>query len=156
VKILAIDPGVTSGFCYARIAQNTLLEFYPFQAIDDVEDMWDRIEAFKPRYIICEDFEYRSGKGRSGLNLFPVQLIGVVKLYELKAQQQCAVFMQKASTGKSYYNDVNLKAKGFYRRGVPHGMDATRHLLQWFTFGAGYKYNNGNQKFALMLDKWEG
>lgn len=157
MRIMSIDPGVTSGMCYAKIDQaitDSVLEFYPFEAIDDVEEMWDRIEAFKPRYIVCEDFEFRAGTRRTGLVLFSVQLIGIVNLYCLKAQQS-AVFLQKASTGKSYYTDATLKKNGFYRKGAPHGMDATRHLLHWFTFGAGYQYNNGTQEFAKMLDSWE-
>lgn len=161
MKILAIDPGVTTGYCYAEIEvrvhrpENSALRYYPFQWVDDVDECWDRIEAFKPRYIIIEDFEFRQ-RTRTGLNLFPVQLIGVARLYELKCKDQCAVYLQKASYGKSYYTDQQLKQLNLYKKGVPHGMDASRHLLQWFTFGAGFQYNNGTQDFAKILDSWEG
>jgi hypothetical protein len=91
------------------------------------------------------------------MNYFPVQLIGVARLYELtEPTGQCALSLQKASTGKAYYSDTTLKNRKLYKRGVPHGMDATRHLLQWATFGAGYQYINGSQDFATMLDKWTG
>lgn len=152
IKILAIDPGVTSGYCFAEMERKdpgsmdfTNINLRPEQHIDDVEDCWDRIEEFAPRYIICEDFEYRN-KSRSGLVLFSVQLIGVVSLYELKSQQQCAVYLQPASQGKSYYSNVLLKKLGVYKPGTAweHSMDATRHLLHWLTFGAGYQYTQGH------------
>lgn len=154
MKVLAIDPGGTTGYCTgvfntkvgakeyigtSDTLKPTSITLQPFQQVDDVDEMWRRLEAFEPRYIIMEDFEFRGG-ARKGLNLFPVQLIGVARLYELYARHQCALTLQKASFGKSYYTDSMLGKLGFYKRGMPHGMDAMRHLLQWLTFGAGYQF----------------
>lgn len=150
IKILAIDPGVTSGYCFAEFrnvdhSTDVEIRLRPEQYCDDVEELWDRIEKFQPRYIICEDFEYRN-QARSGLILFSVQLIGVVSLYELKSQKQCAIYMQKAAQGKSYYTNTQLKNLGVFKPGESweHSMDATRHLLHWFTFGAGYQFTQGH------------
>jgi hypothetical protein len=49
--------------------------------------------------------------------------------------------MQTAAKGKGYYTNHHLQAADVYTRGIPHGMDALRHLLQWYTFEAGYQYN---------------
>jgi len=152
LRILGIDPGRTTGYCFAHLLNvsdelnSPVLLIDPRQHMDDVDDLWDRIAEFKPRYIICEDFEFRN-KARAGLVLFSVQLIGITRLYELKGapllKHQCAVTLQKAAQGKGYYSDLLLKQIGVYKRGVPHGMDATRHLLHWMTFGAGYSMIQG-------------
>jgi hypothetical protein len=161
MRLMAIDPGVTTGYCFARIPDNFVNNQRMFvwraeQHVDEVDDVWDRIENFGPRYIVCEDFEFRQG-GRAGLNLYPVQVIGVVRLYEVKSLKQVAVYLQKAAQGKGYYSDNILKSEGFYKRGVPHGMDATRHLLHWLTFGAGYQFmqNRGLSDFLITEDNLE-
>jgi len=137
-KILAIDPGVMTGYVYARITEDKQLECLPFQMMDEVDDLWRRLDEFKPNIIVMEDFEFR-GRASTGLNLFPVQLIGVVRLWEMtEPTGKLRVFMQKASFGKAYYTDKMLRSHGVYKRGIPHGMDALRHLLQWATFGAGF------------------
>lgn len=155
MRVIAIDPGVETGYCYAIITEDKQLEYYPFQSVDDVDDLWRRLVEFKPRHIVMEDFEFRGG-ARAGLNLFPVQLIGVARLYSLiSTDGQIALRLQKAAQGKSYYTDPTLKQAGLYKRGIQHGMDASRHLLQWVTFGEGYQYVTGKQNFATLLDKWE-
>lgn len=154
MKVIGIDPGVMTGFCYADIEPDKYARLYPFQMTDDVDDLWRRLVEFEPRYIVMEDFEFRN-RARAGLNLFPVQLIGIARLYAL-TQGQCAIKLQKASEGKGYYTDTLLKQVGLYKRGVPHGMDATRHLVHWLTFGPGYQFNGGKQliEFAQLIDKW--
>lgn len=149
MKILAIDPGVTTGYCFAELRPTILrdieLVITPEQHLDDVEDCWNRIEKFGPRYIICEDFEYRN-KSRSGLVLFSVQLIGIANLYAAKAQQ-CATILQTGATGKGYYTNKLLKDLGVFKPGDAwdHSMDATRHLLHWLTFREGYQFIQGKK-----------
>lgn len=148
MKILAIDPGVTTGYCLAEIRnvnQSTkiLIDLHPSQMVDDVDGVWDKLDEIKPRYIVCEDFEFRQ-KSRAGLVLFSVQVIGVVRLYEIKAEHQIAVYLQKASQGKGYYTDKMLRDVGLYKRGIPHGTDALRHLCHWLTFGAGSQFTQGH------------
>lgn len=138
MKLLAVDPGVTTGYCFAELTDNRL-KYTPYQMPDDVEDLWNRLRSFAPEHVICEDFEFR-GKARTGLVLFSVQLIGVCRLYEALMNGKPQVHLQKAAQGKSYYSDKLLKDRGIYKRGVPHGMDATRHLLHWLTFGFGYQF----------------
>lgn len=158
MKIIAIDPGVMTGYAYARITDARELEFYPFEMTDEVDDFWRRIIDFKPNVIVMEDFDFRGGHQRAstGINYFPIQLIGIARLYELiEPTGKTALYLQKAAQGKSYYSNQVLKERKLYKRGVPHGMDATRHLLQWITFGPGYQYIEGKQNFAKMLDRWD-
>jgi hypothetical protein len=148
MRVIAIDPGGVTGYCYARI-ENGCIEYAPFQMQDDVEDLWDRLYKFSPDHTIIEDFEFRGG-ARRGLDLFPVQLIGVTYLYHNKFNPRARLHIQKAATGKAYYTDAVLKRNGLYVRGCAHGMDASRHLLQWFTFGYGHKYQGNAPDFAKL------
>lgn len=151
---MSVDPGITTGFCYAKLEKKgDILEYWPFQFQDSVVDFWERLHRVKPDYIIIEDFEFRKG-ARGGLELFPVKLIGLVELY-CYTDNRPKLFIQKASTGKAYYTDQTLKQLNLYVRGKPHAMDASRHLLQWFTFGFGFQFNNGEQKFAELLTEWK-
>ena len=155
-NIISIDPGVMSGYCYASYTEDRL-KVYPFQIVDEVDDCWRRLVELKPQVIIIEDFEFRRGKyAAGGLNLFPQQLIGVTKLYSLICDHQCGYYLQKAAQGKAFYSNEALKARGLYKRGIPHATDALRHLLQWFTFGAGYQYlgNNKIEDFVEIVDEW--
>ena len=156
VKVISIDPGGTTGFTYAQIKDDGTMEAYPFQAVDDVDDLWRRLAHFAPNIIIIEDFEYRN-KARAGLDLTPVQLIGVTRLYWLtEPTGKAQIFTQKASYGKAYYSDNMLKKYGFYKRALGHGMDSLRHLLQWYTFGAGYQYLGKRtiEEAVTLLDSW--
>lgn len=152
MKIIAIDPGVTTGFCHAFYRQeHKLVQYYPFQLVEDVDEFWHHLARIQPRYIIMEDFVHRHNQTK--VNYFPIQLIGVARLYSLVANHQCAIIMQTPAKGKSYYSDTILRNNGLYKRGVPHGMDASRHLLQWLTFGAGYELVEGVKDFAMLLEK---
>jgi hypothetical protein len=140
VKVIAVDPGIMTGYCYAKI-EDGKLTYHPFQITDDVDDFWRRLGSFEPHYIVIEDFEFRRGKrSAGGLELFPVQMVGVARLYSAIAPHQCAAFVQKAAQGKSYYTNAVLQQNKLYVRGIPHAMDASRHLLHWYTFGHGNKY----------------
>lgn len=158
MKILAVDPGVMTGYTYARITEDKQLEVYPFQMTDEVDDFWRRLFGFAPNIIVMEDFEFRGGRKQTGLNLFPVQMIGVARLYSLvEPTGRCQLTLQSAGVGKQYYTDVLLKKHALYKRGIPHGMDSLRHLLQWATFRAGYQYLDlqTGGKLATPLDKWK-
>lgn len=141
---LAIDPGVTTGMCFARIEDDMLmlkvdqdrvsqagLFALLAQAIQD-EDM-------ALNSIIYEDFTYRNAS-RMGLDLTPAKMIGVIELFREWHEPLIGFYKQSASTGKGFYNNDKLKAIGAYVPGMEHGRDATRHMLQWITFGAGAQY----------------
>lgn len=143
MRIMSIDPGKTTGYTYAAFKEGKLY-YYPFQSFDECEDLWNKLMVFRPVHVVMEDFEFRKG-ARYGLELFPVQLIGVARLWE-QLSLDGVLHLQKASYGKQYYTDTILKKMGLYERGNEHARDATRHLLQWATFGPGYKYNTYKQR----------
>lgn len=138
ISVVTLDPGETTGICYADIFVGEKIVVIPFQEKMSVLRLWQYLEAVDPEYIICESFEYRN-KARKGLNLFPVQIIGVTTLWsELKERR---VFFQTAAMGKGYYSNTKLKEKNIYMPNLEHGMDALRHFMHWMAFRFGSQYN---------------
>jgi hypothetical protein len=138
MRVISIDPGKCTGYCYGAFKDGELY-YYPFQFYDDVDDLWNRLAQFEPAHIVIEDFQFRKGR-TAGVSLFSVELIGVARLYEAR-HHRTTLYKQQPAQGKGYYTDATLKSLGLYNRdGNDHARDATRHLLQWATFGPGYKY----------------
>jgi len=148
--ILAIDPGVTSGLCHGKLDTKAgKLSLRVDQQRLTVGGVYDLILSEIPDkfegnfHLIYEDFQYRN-VARAGLELFPVKVIGVIELsYErfvVDGLDHVHFYKQSAATGKGFYRDDKLKKLGVYAVGKDHGRDATRHLLQWLSFGAGSQY----------------
>lgn len=150
LAIAAFDPGRTTGYALCSLEDEAL-----YIAYDEAEFTHDELWNFicyldTGTTIICENFEFRQG-ARTGLDLYPVELIGIIKLFADKYEY--GLHMQSAATGKGYYSDALLKKHDLYRAGFEHGRDAARHLLHWYMFGPGYQYNM-NQKVYLTDEKW--
>lgn len=138
MKILAaaLDPGRTTGFALAEKASNTSIILRYGQAELSHYELLARLEEWRPAYLICESFEYR--RYRTGVDLTPIELIGVVKLWT--QIYDAPLTLQSAAKGKNYWTDVKLKNFGYYVAGIPHGRDACRHLLHWLSFGRGFEF----------------
>lgn len=130
--ILALDPGRTTGICIAKGQDTELAIAYTQEKLDHV-GIFQLLDDLMPDYVICESFEFRQGK-QIGIDLYPCELIGVVKLWKPE------VYMQTAAQGKGYYDNDKLKELGLYRKGVQHGRDACRHMLYWLHFGPGARF----------------
>ena len=87
-----------------------------------------------------------------GLDLTPVKMIGIIELFVERHSLIVPATKQSPSTGKSFYNDEELKRIGCYKVGMAHGRDATRHLLQWANFGAGGQYFDHDNLEYVMLE----
>lgn len=136
---LALDPGITTGRSLGIIYEDHLL-------ISCSQDKWNHRECYefiskiKPDHLIVESFEYRNMR-RDNLELYSRELIGIAHLIDQQSSN-IKLHMQTAAQGKGFYSDQKLKAMGTYDRSNRHGRDAMRHLLHWWTFGAGYQFNN--------------
>lgn len=152
IRVIGLDPGVQTGICYGSWHDNGELLLCPFQANDDVDDMYRRLMKFAPHHIVYETFAFRQGKQHTGINLFPVEIIGVIRLYSLM-NFRGQIHPQTPAQGKTYYTDTLLKQLSLYKPGAAyhHGMDALRHVMQWGTYGAGYKYNKSKTSHYAKL-----
>lgn len=147
---VAFDPGLTTGAAVGTLTDGRMYVRASQHKFDHLM-LWQQLELLKPDYVISEDFEFRRNS-KEGLILYPLELIGVMEIWT--ALNRKSFTRQKASQGKSYYNNDVLTRDGLYIRGKPHAMDATRHLLHWFTFGFGYQFNaSGYEPEAKRLPK---
>lgn len=148
-KALAIDPGGTTGLCWAQktgtrlVLKSYQLKLTPIRFANTLS-MFNKDHG-PDVWFICESFEFRKG-ARAGLDLTPAHLIGVLMAHcgDAVDNEVRRSFFQTAAQGKGYFSDDKLKQLGIYLRGRPHAMDATRHLLQWYKFGFGYQFYDEN------------
>lgn len=136
VRILALDPGGTTGWATAQIIDKEITDIQTGQRRFEAVGIWELIRWAKPHYIVCETFRYRK-QPREGLDLTSMKWIGICELYAQQVPLNCTLKMQEPSEGKGYWKDDKLKAAGVYVPGKPHSMDALRHLLYFLTFKAG-------------------
>lgn len=152
-RLIALDPGITTGYAIAIPNGPELLYLAYSEHQLEVEDLFDLLLAIDPTHIIYESFEYRRGQ-KDKLELFPVQLIGIIRYYRAtRVHKPPQVDSQSASMGKGYFTDTILKDKKLYQKATPHGRDAARHLLHWLTFRSGYQLNVG-QEIVLAPVRW--
>lgn len=138
MRLLALDPGVTTGYCNGLI-EDGLMVVVTGQHRWSQRDLYESIKLLDPEVIVYESFEFRRGS-RDNLELYSRELIGVTELY-IDQHDGVSGHVQSPSQVMMYFTDKKLKADGIYKPGRPHANDAARHLLYWFTFGPGYKYN---------------
>lgn len=150
---LSLDPGITTGYTIGIHEDNKL---YLAVGQDKLTHkmLYNLLLEVYPDHTVCEDFEFRQ-KARDNLELFSVQLIGVVHLWSQSYLPERPIYIQKAAEGKGYYTDNLLKGQGVYKKGVPHGMDSLRHLLHWFTYKAGFQFNNNPELIPISIEQWK-
>lgn len=157
ISVIALDPGGTTGYAWGSIEAG-LMTISTGQAKWRVSDLWLELHSTCPDIIVMETFKYRN-RARSGLELISVELIGVVHLYEElrnsdENQHRVEVFDQTpGAVLNQYYDKRKLEKSGLWHQAMPHANDAATHLLHWYSFGPGYKYNlKGFQAYTSTLE----
>lgn len=137
---LALDPGVTTGLCLGLLEENKLY-VAPDEKRFSLRELYDFMFWFRSydTYVVYEDFQYRN-MPRAGLDLTPVKMIGIIEYFAEADINTDHYYKQTPAQGKGFFSDARLKNMGIYKVGKAHGRDATRHLLQWLTFGAGSQF----------------
>ena len=147
IRVIAFDPGVTTGFACGLIDTETgEMEVTADQEILQVDDMFKLLDSIKPDHVVFETFEFRRNQKRDKLVLFSKELIGVIELW--CRLNSVLAYRQSPAAAKAYFTDTTLRDDNVYRKGMPHANDAMRHLLRWYTFGPGFKYNKEGYKPA--------
>lgn len=126
-KILAFDPGVTTGVTVwtENIMQSTQNKYTP-------GEMSLYLRTQQPTEIVYERFIYQR---RSRVELFPVQIIGVIEAYAELAG--VPVKVQTPSQAKNLWTDEKLKKLGLWEISKPHAMDALRHMMYYLVVTKG-------------------
>lgn len=136
-KIIALDPGGTTGWATAIIDYRVLETIEAGQVKFEASGLWKFLEAFDPDWIVCETFRYRLG-GREGTDLRAVKWIGICELYSMMHDKRLRMQEPHVQGAKSsHWNNEKVKAAGLWIPNHPHAMSATKHLLYFLTFKAG-------------------
>jgi hypothetical protein len=139
MQVLAIDPGITTGYVNARISAASPIILVCDQSRMDHKQFWTFLQNIHPDLIVCESFEYRS-RARDNLELYSRELIGIANLYN-QLNHDTKLIMQTAAQAKGHFSNGQLTSLKVYKKGKEHGRDAMRHFLYWFNFGHGFQYN---------------
>jgi hypothetical protein len=138
-KVLALDPGVTTGYATGIIRDG-------FMTVTSDQEVWNHLDlhiflnGFQPDHIVCERFDFRQKVDK--LELFSRELIGIVQLYVRMHEAENKLYMQSpGEVLRGYFSNARLKEDAVYNRGKPHANDAMRHLLHWYQFKQGYRFN---------------
>lgn len=126
--MLGVDPGGTTGIAvwepgfscpvYDELDPPTTMDFLRSQAVHQ-----DNVIFVVEKYIITPATAKLSQQHDA------LELIGVVKYL-------CRIYdhrytMQSPSEAKSFATDAKLKKAGWYKPGLPHARDASRHVLTY-------------------------
>ncbi len=119
--LIALDPGITTGIATIDTSADSI-------HIDQIKvthrELYSYISDFRPDEILYENFIYQR---RNKVELYPVEVIGIIKLYA--QYYDIPLYVQSASQAKGFITDEKIKALGLWKKGQVHGMDALRHLL---------------------------
>ena len=147
VSILSIDPGGTTGYCYAKIREN-VVTLTPNEKRTTPGGLYELLQWFIDEdqgrgksHVVYEDFQFRQGI-RTGLDLTPAKLIGVIELCaESTSFVQFYVQQPSVQGDKAFFTNDRLKElDAYWPHGKGHARSATKHLLYWLKFGAGAQY----------------
>ena len=128
---LSLDLGRTTGVCHVVVDEKNGLFDPMHQAFEvplEPEHIPEYLDYYPPDVLIYETFQYRR---MPDVDLFPVELIGVIK-YWISVGQVSAHAAQPPSN-KTLWDNEKLKKLDLYVPGKPHANDATRHMLYYST-----------------------
>lgn len=130
MKIIAFDPGVTTGVAIWE-EHNDSWDRFTFGPDDHHQQLFDTMDTIYD-VVIWESFQYR---GQPSAVLKSVEYIGVlelVKQYYAHYHPNTIFHSQPASVAKGFWNDNRLKQLDLWTN-ITHTRDATRHLLYYRT-----------------------
>lgn len=141
VDIIAIDPGATTGFATLDIGiKSYQMELYKYPSPHAT--LYDHLSEVRPTKILYEAFLHR--QGQLGVQFTGIEYIGVILLWGQRNRVKC--YPITPSQGKAFWTDEKLKTIELYKRGIPHGMDATRVLLT-------HRMKDSPEWFNSVVDK---
>jgi hypothetical protein len=140
--IIGLDPGETTGVAiFHRLSfintfqMNTSIIEWGVDHIQElIKEHW-RDHHPTQVVVVIEDYRIYSWKANEHkwAGLLTPRLIGVTEC--LCRLHKIRLVKQSAQTGKAFMTDEKLKQFGFYKEGLQHGRDATRHAAQFLLFG---------------------
>jgi hypothetical protein len=145
LRVIAVDPGETTGYAHGYITGGEML-IATGQAAWTHRQLHEHLGWYQPHIIVCETFDFRRSPRaqRDRVNLYAKEMIGIIELYVEETSWPVQLHYQTPSQVMqrvAYFNPKRLKEENIHKPGKKHADEAARHLLYWFTFGKGFKYN---------------
>lgn len=136
MRILALDPGGTTGWAIYQHGMDWDRGQLTGQHHDD---LWQLIDTYYPDTLVYERFLYQRREVTKGVSLVldSLEYIGVAKLWIQRNPKGRRLVEQTPHQGKHLWTDDKVKALGLWLPGLPHAMDATRHLLYFLAITQG-------------------
>lgn len=158
MKVIALDPGVTTGYAVGLIAAGQPMGVISGQFKWNELGLYNELVSGRPDIVIYEAFE--SGKDNPyrkktnygyDVELFSRNLIGVIRLYCMQ-HPEISMYEQTPSKGLggTFKSLSTLQKHGVHKVANPHADDAMRHLLQWYTTGSGFQYQPNKEGFRPL------
>lgn len=132
MKIIALDPGGTTGIAMTMLNTNTTkcgIIITQQLSGEHHSELYKFLVKESPNVIIYERFLFQNRKQKVVLD--SCEHIGIAKLYSQLTGK--ALAPQTAASAKNVWTDDKLKRLCLWEKGKPHAMDAVRHLLYFVT-----------------------
>ena len=153
-RIFSYDPGKTTGYASLGIFDDYLEpQMWIGQFEYNHRDIEFEIEKANGEWfninhdhclVIIENYIITTGNKIKHMPE-PLKIIGVIEY--LLHDIECVLM---PSAKKEYANNNMLKAYHYYKKGVPHGLDAARHIITFLT----EQTNKTKYKFHPKIKKW--
>jgi len=134
-KVLAFDPGETTGMClFTRYNLTTSGQVETPDIGVAMDHFVHTIGQIKPDAIVVEDYKVYAThlKQHEWSELLTPKLVGILE--GISASSKIPVEKQMAGRIKAFVTDDKLTAWRFYRPGLKHARDAIRHACFFLAF----------------------
>lgn len=153
IKALALDPGKTTGYCYADISKHEIV-IRPGEAPWSLSELFAVLQQFKMmgKHVVYEDFVHV--QYATGVDYTPVKMQGIIE-YHAEISPKLVFYKQNPSVqGETgFYGGNRLKQhNAWWPHGKGHARSATRHMLHWLRFGAGAQWVDINKAELRMVE----
>lgn len=122
--VVAVDPGGTTGIClWSPEVGPSLMEMVPNEAVEFLAECAAKIQ---PLYVI-EKYTITAATAKMTQQHDALEIIGALKYIALKHRHP--LVLQTPAEAKKFSTNEKLKRIGWYKPGLPHARDASRHAL---------------------------
>lgn len=136
MRLLALDPGGTTGWATVEPDRNTVIDIWEWGQLgpdEHHEALWILLCTYQPDVLIYERFKYQRRQLDAGVSvvLDSVEYIGVVKIWMAAGRLIPVELVPQEMASKEWWTDDKLKRVNLYKANARHANDATRHLLYY-------------------------
>lgn len=127
--VVAVDPGGTTGLAVWSPGMGiSLWEGKPDEAVDRLANL---SAINHKRHFVVERYIITPATAKMSQQHDALEIIGALK-YLVRTHDH-TLSLQTPAEAKAFSTDTKLKTVGWYKPGLPHARDASRHLLLYLS-----------------------